>query len=61
MLKAAAPVERAAEIKIPVLMAYGGDDGRVPIEHGTRMRAAMQRRRATSPSTSSTPARATAA
>jgi dipeptidyl aminopeptidase/acylaminoacyl peptidase len=42
MLKAAAPVERAAEIKIPVLMAYGSDDVRVPLEHGSRMRAAMR-------------------
>jgi dipeptidyl aminopeptidase/acylaminoacyl peptidase len=42
MLKAAAPVERAAELKIPVLMAYGGDDVRVPIAHGSRMRAAMR-------------------
>ena len=42
MLKAAAPVERAAEIKIPVLMAYGGDDTRVPLAHGERMRAAMR-------------------
>jgi len=41
-LKAAAPVERAAELKIPVLMAYGADDRRVPIEHGARMRAALQ-------------------
>lgn len=42
MLKAAAPVERAAEIKIPVLMAYGSDDLRVPLEHGSKMRAAMR-------------------
>jgi dipeptidyl aminopeptidase/acylaminoacyl peptidase len=42
LLKAAAPVERAAEIKIPVLMAYGSDDVRVPLEHGTKMRAAMR-------------------
>ena len=42
MLKSSAPLERAAEIKIPVLMAYGGQDVRVPLEHGTRMRAAMR-------------------
>jgi len=42
MLKAAAPVERAAEIKIPVLMGYGSDDVRVPLDHGSRMRAAMR-------------------
>jgi len=42
MLKAAAPVERASEIRIPILMAFGLRDARVPIEHGTRMRAAMR-------------------
>jgi len=42
MLKAAAPVERAAEIKIPVLMAYGSEDLRVPLEHGSKMRAALR-------------------
>jgi dipeptidyl aminopeptidase/acylaminoacyl peptidase len=42
MLKASAPVERAGEIRIPVLMAFGLQDMRVPIEHGTRMRAAMR-------------------
>jgi dipeptidyl aminopeptidase/acylaminoacyl peptidase len=42
MLKSAAPLERAAEIKIPVLMAYGSDDLRVPLEHGSKMRAAMR-------------------
>ena len=42
MLKAATPVERAGEIKIPILLAFGGEDQRVPIDHGTRMRAAMQ-------------------
>ena len=42
MLKAAAPVERAGEIRIPVLMAYGSEDVRVPLEHGSRMRAAMR-------------------
>lgn len=42
MLKDAAPVERAREIKIPILMAFGAEDERVPIDHGTRMRAAMR-------------------
>jgi dipeptidyl aminopeptidase/acylaminoacyl peptidase len=42
-LKATSPVEQAARIKAPVLMAYGAADRRVPIEHGTRMRAAMER------------------
>ena len=42
MLKAAAPVEHAAEIRAPLLMAFGGEDLRVPLAHGTRMRAAMR-------------------
>ena len=36
-------VERAAEIKAPVLMAYGGLDRRVPIVNGDRMRDALRR------------------
>ena len=60
MLKEAAPVERAREIEIPILLAFGREDERVPIDHGTRMRAAMRAARATSRSTWSTPARATA-
>ena len=35
------PVVRAAEIKQPVLMAYGGLDQRVPIVNGERMRSAL--------------------
>jgi dipeptidyl aminopeptidase/acylaminoacyl peptidase len=35
------PVKRAAEIKQPVLMAYGGSDRRVPIISGERMRDAL--------------------
>ena len=42
-LKANSPVELAARIKAPLLMAYGASDERVPIEHGTRMRAALER------------------
>ena len=42
LLKAAAPVERAAEIKIPLLMAFGSNDRRVPLAHGSRMRAALK-------------------
>ena len=42
-LKATSPVEQAGRIKAPVLMAYGVSDMRVPIEHGTRMRAALER------------------
>lgn len=42
MLRAATPAERAGEIKVPVLMAFGRQDRRVPLEHGQRMRSAMQ-------------------
>jgi dipeptidyl aminopeptidase/acylaminoacyl peptidase len=40
--KRTSPVERAAEIKQPVLMAYGGSDTRVPIVNGERMLAALK-------------------
>ncbi|MBP6903113.1 MAG: S9 family peptidase [Burkholderiaceae bacterium] len=36
------PLKRAAEIKQPVLMAYGAQDERVPIIHGERMRDALK-------------------
>lgn len=42
-LKATSPVEQASRIKAPVLMAYGAADYRVPIEHGQRMKAAMEK------------------
>ncbi len=38
---ATSPLKRAKEIKIPLLMAYGGSDRRVPIKHGTELKAAM--------------------
>lgn len=41
-LKATAPVELAARIKAPLLLAYGQVDRRVPIEHGLRMRDALR-------------------
>lgn len=37
-----APVELATRIKSPVLLAYGTLDRRVPLEHGTRVRAALR-------------------
>jgi dipeptidyl aminopeptidase/acylaminoacyl peptidase len=36
------PVYHASKIKVPVLMYYGIDDPRVPIEHGDRMAAALK-------------------
>ncbi|HET7773662.1 MAG TPA: S9 family peptidase [Burkholderiaceae bacterium] len=37
------PVHQAARIKAPVLLAYGGEDQRVPLVHGRRMREALER------------------
>jgi len=42
-LKATSPVELAARIKAPVMMAYGAADIRVVPEHGTRMKAALEK------------------
>ena len=41
--KATSPLENVAKIKAPVLMAYGGEDRRVPIVHGERIRDALLR------------------
>jgi dipeptidyl aminopeptidase/acylaminoacyl peptidase len=37
------PLRNAGRITRPVLMAYGAEDQRVPIEHGERMKAALER------------------
>lgn len=41
-LAAVTPVELASRIKAPLMLAFGGEDRRVPIEHGQRMRAALR-------------------
>ena len=41
-LKATSPLEQAARIKQPLLLAYGGSDMRVPIYHGKKFRDAVQ-------------------
>ena len=41
-LAATSPLKLAARITQPLLMAYGGEDRRVPIDHGTRMRDALR-------------------
>lgn len=41
-LKQTSPLQRANEIKQPVFMAYGEDDLRVPLPHGTKMRDALK-------------------
>jgi acetyl esterase/lipase len=42
MFDAHSPLQQVARIKAPVLLAYGGLDTRVPIEHGERFRAALR-------------------
>ncbi|MCX9157494.1 prolyl oligopeptidase family serine peptidase [Niveibacterium sp. 24ML] len=42
MLKSVSPVNFAAQIKQPLLMAYGREDSRVAIEHGNAMYAAIR-------------------
>ena len=41
-LKATSPLLRAAEIKQPLLLAYGGADRRVPLPHGTKFYKAVK-------------------
>jgi acetyl esterase/lipase len=42
MFDANSPLKQVARIKAPLLLAYGGLDRRVPIEHGERFRAALR-------------------
>jgi dipeptidyl aminopeptidase/acylaminoacyl peptidase len=41
-LKATSPIEQAARIKAPLLLAYGGSDRRVPIYHGRKFLDAVK-------------------
>ena len=43
MLKAVSPLENAARITQPLLLAYGGKDRTVPIEHGKKFYAAVKK------------------
>ncbi|MEJ6001528.1 alpha/beta hydrolase family protein [Paucibacter soli] len=40
-LRATSPLQRAAELKRPLLMAYGAEDRRVPVEHGRKFKNAL--------------------
>ena len=40
-IAATSPLKLAAQLKQPLLMAYGGEDRRVPIDHGLKMRSAL--------------------
>src|SRR5471032_2146152 len=42
-LKATSPINNVAKIHAPVLLAYGGKDVRVPIEHGERLHDALKK------------------
>ncbi len=42
-LREVSPVEQAARIRAPLLLAWGGRDRRVPPQHGERLRDAMQK------------------
>lgn len=42
MLLANSPVEQAARIRSPLLLAFGSEDLRVPLAHGKRLRDAMR-------------------
>jgi dipeptidyl aminopeptidase/acylaminoacyl peptidase len=42
-LKATSPLLRAAEIRQPLLLAYGGADVRVPLPHGLKFRDAVRK------------------
>jgi len=41
-LKATSPLEQAARIKRPLILAYGAADKRVPLSHGLKFREAVQ-------------------
>jgi dipeptidyl aminopeptidase/acylaminoacyl peptidase len=41
-LKATSPLEQAARVRAPVLMAYGANDRRVPLVHGEKMHDALR-------------------
>lgn len=43
MLKANSPVEQAAQIQAPLLLAFGEEDLRVPLAHGKRLLSAMEK------------------
>ena len=42
-LKDTSPLEQAARVKAPLLMAYGGRDLRVPLKHGTAFKDAVSK------------------
>lgn len=43
MLVAMSPIHQAERIQAPLLLAFGEDDRRIPLQHGKRMREAMEK------------------
>ena len=41
-IRKTSPLARATEIRIPLLMAYGAEDLRVPLKHGTALKGALR-------------------
>jgi dipeptidyl aminopeptidase/acylaminoacyl peptidase len=41
-IRATSPVEHANKLSRPLILAYGGSDKRVPIEHGNRLMRALE-------------------
>ncbi|MBW8759981.1 MAG: S9 family peptidase [Burkholderiales bacterium] len=41
-IRATSPLQRAQEIRMPLLVAYGDSDGYVPLKHGSDLRAALR-------------------
>jgi dipeptidyl aminopeptidase/acylaminoacyl peptidase len=41
-IKATSAIENADKLKAPLILAYGGSDRRVPVEHGERLKSAMK-------------------
>jgi dipeptidyl aminopeptidase/acylaminoacyl peptidase len=41
-IRKTSPLQRAGEVRLPLLVAYGGEDLRVPLKHGTDFKAALR-------------------
>jgi dipeptidyl aminopeptidase/acylaminoacyl peptidase len=41
-MRRTSPLLRAGEIRMPLLVAYGAEDARVPLKHGTDFKAALR-------------------
>ncbi|MDR7333330.1 prolyl oligopeptidase family serine peptidase [Roseateles asaccharophilus] len=41
-IRKTSPLQRAAEVRLPLLVAYGAEDRRVPLKHGTDFKSALR-------------------